>query len=314
MTLIQFNESQDIVTTKLDTSNAQFTVSTSAVAAASSVWIFVANSTTGGYLPKPDTTSLSASNVSISAAFRQLANFFFGTGAYINDSYDGVTQLQTVRVIQIGRPLMDEGFYPSTITATIQHWGASGAPTGSGGTTGTPKATLTAYDSQNLSSVNSPLGLTGAMIDATDADNIVGTVFYDHGVIVFHGGKTATQNWMTSSSAGFCIGQSNGVVTSPSFSADTINLKSLVAQTRNVVKRTVYFTRGFNRDFNFTTNPTARTADGYIVNSLTANPTTFITTVGLYDDTGNLLAIGKVNPPKRKDQYNEVLFKVQLDF
>jgi hypothetical protein len=65
---------------------------------------------------------------------------------------------------------------------------------------------------------------------------------------------------------------------------------------------------------NFTTNPTARTSDGYILNSLTADPTTFITTIGLYDDLGNLLAIGKLNPAKKKTFESEGLFSVRLDF
>ena len=290
MTLIKFNESQDIVTSKLDTANTQFTISSSAQAAASSVWIFVTNSTTAGYLSKPDDSALSTSNISVSAAFRQIATYFFGSGATILDSYDHTTNRSTVRVIQLGRPLLDEGFYPNTISATITATNFS----------------LTARDIQNLASINSPLGLTGAMVNNSNTADVVGTVFYDHGVIVFHGGSGNTGTVMTSSSSGFAINAAPN--------AAYITLQSLIAQSRNVVKRTVYFTRAFNRDLNYTTNPTARTSDGFIINSLTANPTTFITTVGLYDDSGNLLAVGKVNPSKRKDQYSEVLFKVQLDF
>ncbi len=311
MTLIKFNETQDIITTKLDTANAQFTASTTAQANASGVWIFMANSTTAGYLSKPDITAVSATNISSSAAFRQIATFFFGTNTYVPDSYDGVTQRTSVHVIQVGRPTLDEGFYPNSITAVINK--ALNSVTGASETA--LEFSLTAYDSQNLSSLNSPLGLTGAMLNKSDTADVVGTVFYDHGVIVFHGGKTASQ--LTVSSNAFALMGGNGSTASLSSFAESgyaLNLVYLKAQTRNVVKRTVYFTRGFNRDFNYSTNPTARTSDGYIIGSLTANPTTFVTTVGLYDDTGNLLAVGKVNPPKRKDQYSEVLFKVQLDF
>jgi hypothetical protein len=295
MTLIQFNESQDIISTKLDTANTQFTVSSSAQANANNLWVFMANSSTGGYLAKPDGSSLSTSNISTSAAFRQLATFFFGTGSYILDSFDGTTQRTTVRVIQLGRPALDEGFWPNSITATV-----------TGVNAGVNPFTLTAHDVVNVSSVNSPLGLTGAMININDATDQVGTVFYDHGVIVFHGGRSATSNLLAVSTT--------GSFATNSYSNSFINLVGFAAQSRNIVKRTVYFTRAFNRDFNYTTNPTARTSDGYIINSLTANPTTFVTTVGLYDDSGNLLAVGKVNPPKQKDAYSEILFKVQLDF
>ena len=288
--LTRFNESNDIVTSRIDGANAQFNISTSANAAGSAFWAFVCNSTTGGYLFKPDTTSLSASNISSSAAFRHLANYFFGTNTYIYDSYDKTIQRTTVRCIQIGRPLLDEGIYPNTITAVLS----------------ATNFVLSAHDVQNIASLNSSIGLSGVMVNNANATDVVGTIFYDHGVIVFHGGIGATGTIMCSSSSGMAI--------SAGYAANYVSLISCLGQTRNIVKRTIYFTRAFNKDYNFTTNPTARDAQGFLVGSLTANPTTFITTVGLYDDAGNMLAVGKINPPKRKDSYAEALFKVQLDY
>lgn len=294
MALTQFAP-LDIVSTKLDTANTQFNISTSAVAAISGIWLFVANSTTAGYLFKPDTSSLSSSNVASSAAFRHLANYFFGTDTYVIDAFDKTTQRTTVRAIMVGRPLLDEGIYPNSITAAFS---------------GTNFA-LTAVDVVNVSSANSPLGLTGSFIDintvaSTAVSNTIGTVFYDHGVIVLHGGGSTTGNILCNASSGFTLGST--------YQQTQLVCTDLVAQTRNVVKRTIYFCRAFNNQYNYTTNPTARTSDGRIVAGLTSNPTTWMTTVGLYDNDGNLLAVGKVNPPKRKDQYNESLFRVQLDF
>lgn len=290
MSLKIFDPSNDVLNLKVDSANTQFTMSTSAQAASSAFWIFVANSTTAGYLFKPDSTSLSSSNVSSSGAFRNLSNYLFGTSTYILDSYDKATQRTTLRCVQVGRPLLDEGLYPGSITATIT----------------ATSFTLTAFDSQNAASINSPLGLTGSMLNKANTADIVGTVFYDHGVIVFHGGSGNTGTVMTSPNSGFAMSQ----VGLPGF----INLINFKAQTKNIVKRSIYFCRAQNKEFNFTTNPTARDAEGFIINSLSSNPTTWITTVGLYDDQGNLMAIGKINPPKRKDQYNEALIKVQLDF
>lgn len=287
--LTRFNESNDIITTKVDSANAQFTISTSAVAVASAFWAFVCNSTTAGYLFKPDSSSFSASNISSSAAFRHAANYFFGTNTYILDSYDKSTQRTSVRCVQIGRPLLDEGIYPNTVTAVLS----------------ATNFALTAYDIQNTSSLNSPLGLTGSMVSQSNSADVVGSIFYDHGVVIFHGGSGNSGTVLANSASGFRIG---------TYTVQYINLISFVAQTRNIVKRTIYFTRAFNREYNFTTNPTARNSAGFILNSLTSNPTSFITTVGLYDDAGNLLGVGKINPPKRKDQFSEALFKVQLDY
>ena len=192
-------------------------------------------------------------------------------------------------MIQLGRPQLDEGFYPNSITAAIS----------------ATNFAITAIDSQNINSINSPLGLTGSFINAANTADVIGTVFYDHGVIVIHGGAPSSTA-LISSTSGFAI--------SSTYLPTNVNLKLFTCKTRNILKRTIYFCRAYNTEMNFTTNPTARTADGYILNSLTSEPTTFITTVGLYDDAGNLLAIGKLNPAKKKDFCSEGLFSVRLDF
>jgi len=43
------------------------------------------------------------------------------------------------------------------------------------------------------------------------------------------------------------------------------------------------------------------------------NPVVYITTIGLYNDNGDLLAVAKV-PPTKKTFHDEVLFELQLDF
>lgn len=289
MSLAQFKET-DIINTKLDVANSQFTLSTSAQASTSGIWAFVANSTTAGFLFKPDTSSLSSSNIGSSAAFRHIANYLFGTNSYILDSYDKTTQRTTIRVIQLSRPLLDEGLYKNSITATVS----------------ATNFVLTAFDVANTNSEGSALGLTGSFVNASNTSNIVGTVFYDHGVIVFHGGSGNTGTVITNSASGFSV--SSGYV------ATNITLLSLKAQTRNILKRMIFFTRAQNTEYNYTTNPTARNSDGTLIGSLTTNPATFITTIGLYDDNNNLLAVGKINPAKKKSQFTEALFSVSLDF
>jgi hypothetical protein len=289
MSFIKFDESRDIVSTKIDTPNTEINISTSAIAAASSLWIFATQASATGFLYKPDFSSLSTTNIAVSSAFRHIANYFFGTSDTIYDSYDGITPQANIRVIELGRPQLDEGFYPNSITCCIS----------------ATNYAITAIDSQNISSANSPLGLTGSFINASNTSDVVGTVFYDHGVIVIHGGAPSSTA-LISSTSGFRIGTT--------YSQPDVTLTQFTCKTRNILKRTIYFCRAYNTEMNFTTNPTARTSDGYILNSLTSEPTTFITTVGLYDDAGNLLAIGKLNPAKRKDFQSEGLFSVRLDF
>ena len=44
------------------------------------------------------------------------------------------------------------------------------------------------------------------------------------------------------------------------------------------------------------------------------NPKVYITTVGLYNDNSDLLAVAKLSQPIAKDFTKEALFRVKLDF
>ena len=44
------------------------------------------------------------------------------------------------------------------------------------------------------------------------------------------------------------------------------------------------------------------------------NPRTFITTIGLYNDANELLAVAKLSQPVAKDFTKEALIKVKLDY
>ena len=44
------------------------------------------------------------------------------------------------------------------------------------------------------------------------------------------------------------------------------------------------------------------------------NPTVYITTVGLYSDGGDLLAVAKLSKPLKKDFTKESLIKVKVDY
>jgi hypothetical protein len=83
-----------------------------------------------------------------------------------------------------------------------------------------------------------------------------------------------------------------------------------------------YFIRAMNRDFNYSNNPTYvyNGSDGVhpaglIYNQdFISNPTTYVTTVGLYNDTNELVAVAKLSRPALKTFDNELLIKVRLDF
>ena len=77
-----------------------------------------------------------------------------------------------------------------------------------------------------------------------------------------------------------------------------------------------YFVRAQNREFNFSNNPTFVTgSDGtFRESSFETNPKTYITSIGLYNDANEMLAVAKTSQPIEKSFDKEVLIKVKLDF
>lgn len=76
-----------------------------------------------------------------------------------------------------------------------------------------------------------------------------------------------------------------------------------------------YFVRAKNQEFNYTTNDSFTENDGTLkFDSMIDNPETYITTVGLYNDNQDLLAVAKLSQPLPKDFTKEALIKVKLDY
>jgi hypothetical protein len=140
-------------------------------------------------------------------------------------------------------------------------------------------------------------------------------------------GVICPANYHTNSIAGMAIaGQSSLVPT-------TVNHKVFfwaIQNANNTIKvrksefvpSQHYFVRVKNRDFNYSNNPTyvyngtdGIHAAGTIYNAdFITNPTTYITTVGLYDVSNELVAVAKLSRPAIKTFDNELLIKVRLDF
>jgi hypothetical protein len=77
-----------------------------------------------------------------------------------------------------------------------------------------------------------------------------------------------------------------------------------------------YFVRANNREFNFSNNPTFVTGSvgQFVQSTFERDPKVYITSVGLYDDANELLAVAKTSKPIEKSFDKEVAIKVKLDF
>ena len=84
------------------------------------------------------------------------------------------------------------------------------------------------------------------------------------------------------------------------------------------ISSTHYFIRATSQEFNSTTNETFYTQSAagtkQVIAGLNSDPKTYITSVGLYNNDSELLAIAKLSQPILKSTAREALIKVKLDF
>jgi len=104
----------------------------------------------------------------------------------------------------------------------------------------------------------------------------------------------------------------SGVYTDPSTS-DTYGFQ---ARNSEKVTSTHYFVRIKNAEYNFSNNPSYVTGSVGQLSQTTfvGDPKTYITTVGLYNDSQELLAVAKLSQPLLKSFQREALIRVKLDF
>ena len=90
----------------------------------------------------------------------------------------------------------------------------------------------------------------------------------------------------------------------------------ITADSEEVITSNYVFIRARNAEFNYSQNPTFidSTTGGVRYTDFITAPQTFITTVGLYNDNGDLLAVAKLSKPLKKDFTKEALIRVKLDF
>ena len=75
------------------------------------------------------------------------------------------------------------------------------------------------------------------------------------------------------------------------------------------------FCRLKNGEYNYSSNPTFVSGSGNLLwPTMVYNPQTYVTTVGLYNDNSQLLAVAKLSRPLVKDFTKEALIRVKLDW
>ena len=229
------------------------------------------------------------------------ANFLFGTGT-------NVVTGSNFWVLSMERACYKESLFPGSLNLTLS---------GSGGT-------LKLTDNSNDVSVNTFIGSTRVfqLVSGSDGSGINGSgyvagsgsyglVFPDLGTIILNPSA---------------ISQSIQVVPSRSNNSDGFNNRRLYSaisgglsfalNSQETITSDYVFVRARNSEFNYSENPTfiSGSTGEVIYDDFINQPQTYITTVGMYNDQNELLAVAKMSRPLLKDFTKEALVRVKLDF
>tara|TARA_Y100000592_G_scaffold78013_1_gene122547 strand:+ start:3285 stop:4415 length:1131 start_codon:yes stop_codon:yes gene_type:complete len=172
-------------------------------------------------------------------------------------------------------------------------------------------------------------GKLGTGIYATHAP--CGLIYYQAGVVVLSGSVfmpsgsgglvflSATASSGNFLNSGHGPASFHGALTGSSITTLADNVRSRIQniQFNNTVElnSSIYFCRINHNEFNYSANPSYLTGSQIRVKSKASDmPVSYITTVGLYSARNELLAVGKLSEPLRKDPTIEYTLRARLDY
>lgn len=176
-------------------------------------------------------------------------------------------------------------------------------------------------------------GSLDAGIYTTDT-KVYGLVFPDYGIIVLNPaaisssvgftGSNSSTNLLNTTTAPF-VPYTGSAGTNyyyqheallRSISGSMSRGKPFIARSAETITSTNYFVRLRNTQYNYSNNPTYYTGSNpqTVLEPFRVKPVTYATTIGLYNDSNELLAVAKLSRPIQKSTDKEALIRVRLDY
>ena len=280
----------------------------------------------------PTLTQDDSSTLPTKATYNQYRNILLDSGDSYFSVYSGSTagahDLQNFYAININRARYKERLDPGNIS--IKLVGSLGTVTLIDDSGGTDENVTTSGRVYNLvsGSLNIGSALSASIQSYTSSNGQGWGLFYpDMGIILLNPAALAAKvnanlSAATGSITGVYHNNSRSASVEIGVSGSIALLKALASGSDFQVRRTEnvstshYFVRANNREFNFSNNPTFVTGSvgEFVQATFERDPRVYITTVGLYDDANELLAVAKTSKPVEKSFDKEVAIKVKLDF
>tara|TARA_R110000823_G_scaffold216441_5_gene346016 strand:- start:1371 stop:2627 length:1257 start_codon:yes stop_codon:yes gene_type:complete len=165
------------------------------------------------------------------------------------------------------------------------------------------------------------------IVSGTIADGVHGTtpypeyglVYPDNGVMILDSeginGRIAI--FQNTSSFAYCATPVTMSNNNPWAMFQAISGSSyFAARNKETVHATHYFVRVRNNEYNFSNNPTFTSGSNgtFTHASFFKNPKAYITTVGMYNNNNELLAVAKLSKPLLKSFNREALIRIKLEY
>ena len=159
--------------------------------------------------------------------------------------------------------------------------------------------------------------ISGGVFNAS-APKYYGLVYPDMGIIILNGDSLDASASFNSVTGSNIAGDNAWKLYTSISGAMSISPSNNAFQARNeeTITSTHYFVRIKNGEYNFSNNPSFTTGSvgEFAQPTFIGDPKTYITTIGMYNDRQELLAVAKLSQPVQKSFSNESLIKVKLDF
>jgi len=146
----------------------------------------------------------------------------------------------------------------------------------------------------------------------------VGVIFYQAGIVVLSASVLANDTSNAVVIDGTSYTPSTALQSaSISGTCDAIRhrIQNISFTNTTEINSTIYFCRVPHNKYNYSSNPTYISGSKIRVKAVASDmPISYITTIGLYNASNELLAVAKLSEPLRKDPTNEITLRVRLDY
>ena len=226
------------------------------------------------------------------------SDFVFGSG-------DNTYTADGFYVISVDRGRYKEKILPGSLSLTLTNGANTIVLTDTSATTTTQTFTDAGRVYELKADVSSSVAASGSY----------GKLLPDVGIILLN--EEALD--ATGGNGGIALGTGNNTNTNDENPKKLFNAivtgASFKLSSKETVSSNFVFVRARNSEFNYSTNPSILTGSGELRHDvLIDSPETYITTVGLYNDNQDLLAVAKLSRPLLKNSTKEALVRIKLDY